>query len=145
MSKETSSKINSLVLTADVVSAFVANNSVSKDDLSTLILQVKDQFSALSEPVIPVETIIEKPIPAVAVKRSYDSEVMTCLECGSQFKSLKRHLMSNHNLTPEEYRARWELPASYPMVAPAYAEKRSALAKTIGLGRKPGQSPKKAS
>uniref|UniRef100_A0A914Z633 Transcriptional regulator n=1 Tax=Panagrolaimus superbus TaxID=310955 RepID=A0A914Z633_9BILA len=70
---------------------------------------------------------------------------MTCLECGSQFKSLKRHLMSNHNLTPEEYRARWELPASYPMVAPAYAEKRSALAKTIGLGRKPGQSPKKAS
>lgn len=145
MSKETSSKINSLVLTADVVSAFVANNSVSKDDLSTLILQVKDQFSALSEPVIPVETIIEKPVPAVAVKRSYDSEVMTCLECGSQFKSLKRHLMSNHNLTPEEYRARWELPASYPMVAPAYAEKRSALAKTIGLGRKPGQSPKKAS
>lgn len=145
MSKETSSKINSLVLTADVVSAFVANNSVSKDDLSALILQVKDQFSALNNPILPVETIIEKPVPAVAVKKSYDSEVMTCLECGSQFKSLKRHLKSNHNLTPEEYRARWELPASYPMVAPAYAEKRSALAKTIGLGRKPGQSPKKAS
>ncbi|MDM7850680.1 MucR family transcriptional regulator [Pseudochrobactrum kiredjianiae] len=145
MSNETSSKINSLVLTADVVSAFVANNSVSKDDLSTLILQVSDQFLALSNPILPVETIIEKPVPAVAVKKSYDSEVMTCLECGSQFKSLKRHLKSNHNLTPEEYRARWELPASYPMVAPAYAEKRSALAKTIGLGRKPGQSPKKAS
>lgn len=145
MSNETSSKINSLVLTADVVSAFVANNSVSKDDLSTLILQVSDQFLILSNPILPVETIIEKPIPAVAVKKSYDSEVMTCLECGSQFKSLKRHLKSNHNLTPEEYRARWELPASYPMVAPAYAEKRSALAKTIGLGRKPGQSPKKAS
>lgn len=145
MSKETSSKINSLVLTADVVSAFVANNSVSKDDLSALILQVKDQFSALNNPILPVETIVEKPVPAVAVKKSYDSEVMTCLECGSQFKSLKRHLKSNHNLTPEEYRARWELPASYPMVAPAYAEKRSALAKTIGLGRKPGQSPKKAS
>lgn len=145
MPNETSSKINSLVLTADVVSAFVANNSVSKDDLSTLILQVSDQFLTLSNPILPIETIIEKPVPAVAVKKSYDSEVMTCLECGSQFKSLKRHLKSNHNLTPEEYRARWELPASYPMVAPAYAEKRSALAKTIGLGRKPGQSPKKAS
>lgn len=79
---------------------------------------------------------VEKPKPAVSVRKSVQDDQITCLECGGTFKSLKRHLMTHHNLSPEEYREKWDLPADYPMVAPAYAEARSRLAKEMGLGQR---------
>jgi len=84
----------------------------------------------------PVAAVVEKQKPAVSVRKSVQDEQITCLECGGNFKSLKRHLMTHHNLAPEEYREKWDLPADYPMVAPAYAEARSRLAKEMGLGQR---------
>src|SRR5690606_26441259 len=88
----------------------------------------------LSQPATPEA---EQRTPAVPVKRSVQPEALTCLECGKKFKSLKRHLSANHGLTPEDYRARWDIHRSYPLVARAYSETRSNLAKATGLGRKP--------
>src|SRR5690606_21698540 len=84
----------------------------------------------------PVVAVQEKPKPAVAVRKSVQDDQIICLECGGAFKSLKRHLMTHHSLAPEEYRDKWELPVDYPMVAPAYAEARSRLAKEMGLGQR---------
>lgn len=120
-------------LTAEIVAAYVSNNSVAANDLPNLISQV---HAALGGTTMPVEEVVEKPIPAVTVRRSIQNEHLVCLEDGLKFKSLKRHLMSNHGLTPEQYREKWELAADYPMVAPAYAEARSRLAKESGLGQK---------
>ncbi len=120
-------------LTAEIVAAYVSNNSVAANDLPNLISQV---YAALGGTTMPVEEVVEKPIPAVTVRRSIQNEHLVCLEDGLKFKSLKRHLMSNHGLTPEQYREKWELAADYPMVAPAYAEARSRLAKESGLGQK---------
>ncbi|MBB3952161.1 MucR family transcriptional regulator [Aureimonas jatrophae] len=121
-------------LTADVVAAYVSHNSLPMSDLPTLI---KDVYAALDragpEPVAPEP---EKPRPAVPVKKSVTDDYIVCLEDGKKFKSLKRHLMTHYNLTPEEYRERWDLPADYPMVAPNYAAARSRLAKQMGLGHK---------
>ncbi|MCY0147801.1 MucR family transcriptional regulator [Hoeflea sp. G2-23] len=122
-----------LELTAEIVAAFVSHNSVTANDLPNLISQV---HAAIGSTTVPVEEILEKQKPAVTVRRSIQNDHLICLEDGQKFKSLKRHLMSHHGLTPDQYREKWELPADYPMVAPAYAEARSRLAKEMGLGQK---------
>ncbi len=120
-------------LTAEIVAAYVRNNSVAANDLPNVISQV---HTALGGTTMPVEEILEKQKPAVTVRRSIQNDHLVCLEDGQKFKSLKRHLMTHHGLTPEQYREKWELSADYPMVAPAYAEARSKLAKEMGLGQK---------
>ena len=124
---------------ADIVLAHVSNNSVSANDLAGLIQSVYASLAALGQ---APEPIMEKLMPAVSVRASVKPDAVTCLECGGKMKMLKRHLGSDHGMTPAEYRTRWSLPADYPMVAPDYAAKRKELAVRIGLGRKPGQSPK---
>ncbi len=124
-------------LTADVVSAYVSNNPVPASDLPGLISEI---HSALGKTLNgTVEEVQEKPRPAVNPKRSVTDDYIICLEDGQKFKSLKRHLMSHYNMTPEEYREKWGLAADYPMVAPAYAAQRSKLAREMGLGRKRGK------
>tara|TARA_R110000751_G_scaffold8041_3_gene32551 strand:+ start:57256 stop:57678 length:423 start_codon:yes stop_codon:yes gene_type:complete len=120
-------------LTAEVVAAYVSNNVVQTSDLPGLIANV---HSALGSTAKQTVTPVEKQKPAVSVRKSVQHEYIVCLEDGMKFKSLKRHLMTYHGLTPEEYREKWNLPADYPMVAPAYAEARSKLAKEMGLGQK---------
>ena len=134
-----------ITLTSDIVAAHVSNNSVSVDDLPSLISNVYGALAGLGSTKVIEE---EKPEPAVSVRASIKPDYIVCLEDGKKLKMLKRHLMTHYNMTPEEYRARWNLPADYPMVAPNYAEKRRELAKKIGLGRKPnarrGRKPKAA-
>jgi predicted transcriptional regulator len=121
-------------LTADIVSAYVSNNSVSASEVPTLIGEV---FSALSRVGTGVVAVVTEPAkPAVNPKKSITPEYLICLEDGKKFKSLKRHLRSMYNISPEQYREKWNLPADYPMVAPDYAEARSRLAKEMGLGQK---------
>ena len=124
-----------ITLTSDIVAAHVSNNSVSVDEVPALIQNIYGALAGLgAAPQVEV-----KPEPAVSVRSSIKNDHIVCLEDGKKMKMLKRHLMTDHGLTPVEYRARWGLPADYPMVAPDYAEKRRALAMEIGLGRKPGQ------
>lgn len=122
-----------LGLTAQIVSAHVSNNSVSPDALPSLIQEVYKTLAGVgkesNEP--------ERPQPAVPVKRSVCADYIVCLEDGKKLKMLKRHLKTAYNMTPEQYRERWNLPPDYPMVAPNYARHRSSLAKKIGLGTKP--------
>jgi predicted transcriptional regulator len=125
-------------LTADVVSAYVSNNPVPAAELAALIGQIHASLRALTSGALAEAPEPQK--PAVPIKKSVAPDHIVCLEDGKQFKSLKRHLMSQYGLTPDEYRAKWNLPADYPMVAPTYAATRSALAKKIGLGRKSQQS-----
>lgn len=120
-------------LTAKIVAAYVSNNSVAANDLPNVISQV---HTALGGTTMPVEEILEKQKPVVTMRRSIQNDHLICLEDGQKFKSLKRHLMVHHELTPAQYREKWELPADYPMVAPAYAEARSRHAKETGLGQK---------
>ena len=131
-------------LTADIASAYVSNNSVSAGDLPGLIKSIHGALSgADGEPEKPVEI----KAPAVSIKKSITDEFLICLEDGRKFKSLKRHLRTKYNLSPEDYRAKWGLPKDYPMVAPAYADARSKLAKLMGLGqggRKPAGKATKA-
>ena len=122
-------------LTADIVAAYVSNHVVPVADLSNLISDVHGALSNTSSPT-PVVTSTEKPKPPVPIKKSIEDDYLICLEDGQKFKSLKRHLMTHYNMTPEEYREKWGLPADYPMVAPAYAEARSRLAKEMGLGQR---------
>lgn len=124
-----------ITLTSDIVSAHVGNNSVAVGDLPTLIANVYNALAGLDQPA-PVEEAA--PEPAVSIRASVKHDYIVCLEDGKKLKMLKRHLSTRYNMTPDEYRARWNLPADYPMVAPAYAETRRDLAKKIGLGRKPG-------
>jgi predicted transcriptional regulator len=129
-----------LSLTAQIVSAHVSNNSLQAEALPALIQSVfKTLTNAGKEAAQP-----GRPQPAVPVKKSVFADYIICLEDGKQLKMLKRHLMTSYNLTPEQYRERWELPASYPMVAPNYAAHRSSLAKKIGLGTKRAKAPAKA-
>lgn len=121
-------------LVAHIVSAYVSNNSVPAADLPALIATMHSAIVSLGkEPVAAAP--VEKPAPAVSIKKSITSDFLICLEDGKKFKSLKRHLRTAYNMTPEEYRSKWGLPNDYPMVAPAYAEARSQLAKTMGLGQ----------
>ena len=123
-----------LSLTAKIVSAHIGNNQVAAEALPTLIQAVYQSLSTVGE----VEVKPEAPTPAVPWKKSVFPDFIVCLEDGKKLKMLKRHLKTSYNLTPDDYRAKWGLPKDYPMVAPSYASKRSELAKSIGLGRKPG-------
>ena len=129
-----------LSLAAQVVSAHVAKNPVSPEDLPQLI---KDVHRALAN---AGQATVEPPRgePAIAIKKSVTAGHLVCLECGKHFSMLKRHLTTDHQLTPEQYRQKWSLPQSYPIVAPDYAKTRSALAKKIGLGRKGPMQARKA-
>ena len=121
-----------LGLAAEIVSAHVSHNAVAADQLSRLIQQV---FNALAT-AEHAANAPPKAEPAVPVKRSVLADHVVCLDCGKHCSVLKRHLMTDHKMTPEQYRQRWELPFSYPLVAPNYAKLRSTLAKKIGLGQK---------
>ncbi|MEE4155154.1 MAG: MucR family transcriptional regulator [Erythrobacter sp.] len=132
---ETEMKETLITLTSDIVAAHVSNNDVSVDDVPTLITKVYTALSNLGEPPAASE---ERPEPAVSIRASVKPDYIVCLEDGKKLKMLKRYLRTNFDMTPEEYRARWNLPSDYPMVAPNYAEKRRDLAKKIGLGRRPG-------
>lgn len=123
--------------TASVVSAYVSNNPVPVSELPNLIASVHGALKKFSGGESVKEA--DKPVPAVNPKKSVHPDYIVCLEDGQKFKSLKRHLNTHHGMTPEEYREKWNLPADYPMVAPDYAKQRSDLAKSMGLGRKPGQ------
>ena len=123
-----------LGLTAEIVSAHVSNNSVSVTDLPSLITEVHRTLTQLGAGPAPVVEP-EKQAPAVPVKKSITADFLVCLEDGKKFKSLKRHLRTQYNMSPEQYREKWDLPPDYPMVAPNYAEARSQLAKKMGLGQ----------
>jgi predicted transcriptional regulator len=127
-------------LAADIIAAFVSNNSVPSSELPALIGNVHGALknvSSRSQQAIPEELR-----PAVAIKKSVSPDHITCLEDGKKFKSLKRHLRTAYDMTPDQYRAKWDLPADYPMVAPNYAKARSELAKNMGLGQRRRNSAK---
>jgi predicted transcriptional regulator len=127
-------KDNLIELTAEIVSAYVSSNPIGSADITKLI---RDVHAALHRTASgAVQQATEPPKPAVAVKKSITPEYIVCLEDGQKFKSLKRHLRTHYDLTPEQYREKWGLPPDYPMVAPNYAKARSALAKQMGLGQK---------
>lgn len=120
-------------MAAEIVSAYVRNNSVRASDLPGLI---NDVFMALENVGAPyVETAAEPSKPAISIKKSVQPDYLICLEDGKKFKSLKRHLRTMYNISPEQYREKWGLPSDYPMVAPNYAAARSRLAKEMGLGQ----------
>jgi predicted transcriptional regulator len=129
-----------ITLTADIVAAHVSNNSVGVADLPALIANVHGALSGLSGSAAAAGPA---PEPAVPIRNSIKKDYIICLEDGKKLKMLKRHLMTHYGMTPDDYRAKWGLPADYPMVAPAYAEVRRDLAKAIGLGRAPGSGRKK--
>jgi predicted transcriptional regulator len=137
MDENTAERQETLIThTTDIVVSYVANNSLSAGEVSSLIQNVFGTLSGLGQQSAAAE---ERPEPAVSIRSSVKKDYVVCLEDGKKMKMLKRHLMTDHGLTPDEYRARWGLPSDYPMVAPDYADKRRDLAKKIGLGRKPGQ------
>ena len=124
-----------ITLTSDIVAAHVSNNVVPVDEVGTLINNVFNALAGLGQAVVADAPL---PEPAVSIRSSIKPDYIVCLEDGKKLKMLKRHLMTHYQMTPDQYRARWNLPADYPMVAPNYAEKRRELAVKIGLGRKPG-------
>ncbi|KAA3441919.1 MucR family transcriptional regulator [Mesorhizobium sp. SARCC-RB16n] len=143
MTEEANNTIAALIeLTADVVSAYVSNNPVPVGELPALIGQVHAALKGTAGGVASAKP--EALNPAVPIKKSVTPDFIICLEDGKKFKSLKRHLSTDYGLSPNDYRAKWGLPADYPMVAPNYAAARSALAKTMGLGRKPKELEKAA-
>ena len=128
---EDQNKLTNMVV--EIVGAFVSNNSVPSAELPLLITSVHKALIGLDGADEVKST--EPQAPAVSIKKSIGADFIVCLEDGRKFKSLKRHLRTKYNLTPEEYRAKWSLPKDYPMVAPAYAQARSDLAKQMGLGQ----------
>ena len=137
---ETQPDPNVIEMAAEIVSAYVRNNSVPVGELPTLLQSVHDALGGIltgAKPEAPKEPLQ----PKVPVKKSVTPEYIVCLEDGKRFKSLKRYLHSEHGLAPQDYREKWGLAKDYPMVAPAYADARSNLAKTMGLGRKAGAMP----
>jgi len=131
---------NILHLTAQIVSAHVAHNTVSVDALPKLVQDVHDALKRVEAGLVPAAAAA----PAVPVKQSLFRDHLVCLNCARNFSSLKRHLRTEHSLTPEQYRQTWGLAATYPMVAPNYAKQRSAMAKQFGLGRVSNDKPAKA-
>ncbi|TDW61565.1 MucR family transcriptional regulator [Novosphingobium sp. PhB55] len=123
-----------LVLATDIISAHVSHNKVASDSLPDLISAVYGSLAGLGKPPAPAA---EARTPAVSIRASVKPDAITCLECGKKFKTLRRHLGTDHQLTPDEYRKRWNLASDYPIVAPDYAETRKQLAVKIGLGNKP--------
>ncbi len=141
MSQEANDAAEMLItLTADIVAAHVSNNSVAVSDLPVLISNVHHALAGLSSGGAAPAVLAE---PAVPIRLSVKKDYIVCLDDGKKLKMLKRHLMTHYGMTPDDYRAKWGLPADYPMVAPAYAEQRRVLAKAIGLGRAPGSGRKK--
>jgi predicted transcriptional regulator len=130
----TDNSLDLLTLTTEIVAAHVSNNNVNPSDLPALISSVHNALVSVGS---GRSVAAERPQPAVSIKKSITDDYIICLEDGKKLKMLKRHLMSHYNLTPEQYRERWALPADYPMTAPNYAAARSRLAKKIGLGSKP--------
>ncbi|MFA4951341.1 MucR family transcriptional regulator [Brevundimonas sp.] len=130
-----------LEMTADIVSAYVGNNNVQVTEVPGLISSIHAALSQISTGVVEVEPEVKE--PAVSVRKSITPDFLICLEDGRKFKSLKRHLRTKYNISPEEYRAKWNLPKDYPMVAPNYAKARSDLAKQMGLGQG-GRKPARA-
>lgn len=127
-------KASLLNIVSDIVASYVSNNSVRAGDLGEIIGTVHSALTGLTSPqTAPVLEEVKN--PAVSIKKSITSDYLICLDDGKQFKSLKRHLRSAYHMSPEDYRAKWNLPRDYPMVAPAYAAKRSAFAKQSGLGQ----------
>ncbi|MCG2841247.1 MucR family transcriptional regulator [Sandaracinobacter sp. RS1-74] len=126
-----------ITLTADIVAAHVTNNSVAVSELPTLIRSVHGALNGLGAETVVPEV---KQEPAVSVRASVKPDFIICLEDGKKLKMLKRHLMTHYRMTPADYRAKWNLPADYPMVAPNYAAQRRTLAHKIGLGRKPKEA-----
>jgi predicted transcriptional regulator len=124
---------NYIELAADIVSAYVSNNSVPSGELPALISEVHTALMRVGGGKVEAPT--EAPKPAVPLKKSITPDYIICLEDGKKFKSLKRHLRTQYNMTPEQYREKWGLPSDYPMVAPNYAKARSELAKEMGLGQ----------
>lgn len=120
-------------MTTDIVASFVANNKVSSEELTELIRSVYRTLANLSG--ANGERVVERPKPAAPINKSVNHDYIICLEDGKKLKMLKRYLRSTYNLSPDEYRQRWGLPPDYPMVAPAYAARRSEFAKKIGLGK----------
>jgi predicted transcriptional regulator len=134
-----------LEMTADIVSAYVGNNTVTADSLPSLIANIHGALSQVSSGAVEPEP--EPKEPAVPIRKSISPDYLVCLEDGRKFKSLKRHLRTKYNMSPEEYRAKWGLAKDYPMVAPNYAKARSDLAKQMGLGqggRKPARGGRAA-
>ncbi len=127
---------NTIELTAQIVSAYVGRSDVARSDLAQLIAEGNGALIAAAEGKLPAGMGGITPMKST-IRKSIFPDYLICLEDGKRFKSLKRHLRVKYNLTPEQYRAKWGLAPDYPMVAPKYAEKRSKLAKSIGLGRKP--------
>ena len=129
------SNISTAELSAEIVSAYVSHNTIGAAEVPKLIADVYGTLASLqSNSAAPPP---EELHPAVPVRKSVTADYIICLEDGRKFKSLKRHLRTQYNLTPEQYREKWGLPASYPMVAPTYSQARSSLARASGLGRKP--------
>jgi predicted transcriptional regulator len=134
-------KVEIIEMTAEIVAAYVENNTISTTDLPALIQSVHRALNSISTGADPVETAPKE--PAVPVRRSITPDYLVCLEDGRKFKSLKRHLRTKYNMSPEDYRAKWGLAKDYPMVAPNYAKARSDLAKQMGLGQGGRQAPRK--
>jgi predicted transcriptional regulator len=137
-------KLTVIEMAADIVSAYVGNNAVASDQLPELIRQVHGALTTVSSGASDAPPV--KLEPAVPIRRSISPDFLICLEDGRKFKSLKRHLRTKYELSPEQYREKWGLPKDYPMVAPSYAASRSALAKSMGLGQggqKAGAAPPK--
>ena len=132
MKPETPRSADLLTLTANIVAAHATKNTLDGDALQILILQTYQTLAGIETGAVPVE----RPQPAVSVKKSVTNDFIVCLEDGKKLKMLKRHLKSAYNMSPEQYRERWGLPPEYPMVAPNYAKKRSQLARDLGLGTK---------
>jgi len=134
---KTAAQNDILRMAVDIVAAYVGNNSVPAAQVPEVINTIFSSLNSLNGRT--VATTGETPKPAVSVRRSVTPEYIVCLEDGKKLKMLKRHLRAAYGMSPDEYRAKWNLPADYPMVAPNYAQQRSAFAKKIGLGRKKGQ------
>ncbi|TCR66444.1 MucR family transcriptional regulator [Bosea sp. BK604] len=133
-------KIDVVGLSADIVAAYLSNNHLPRSELPSLIATTHAALTALGQAAPVVE---KKLVPAVPIKKSITPDAIICLEDGKAFKTLRRHLKTKYGMTPEQYRMKWGLPDDYPMVAPDYAEARSKLAKTTGLGRSLGRGARK--
>jgi predicted transcriptional regulator len=121
-------------LTADIVSAHVANNTVSVSDVANLVQRVHEALASLGTPAVEPQ---QDKVPVVSVRSSIKPDHLVCMECGRKQKTLKRHLQNAHGMSPDQYRADYGLPRDYPMVAPDYSKRRSEMAQAIGLGRRP--------
>jgi predicted transcriptional regulator len=150
---ENQQNTDKLALIADVVSSYLRRNSVSTDQIGTVVASVTRAIGDAEKQLAgggvevgasPDIATTARPEPAVSVRSSVKPDFIICLDCGAKVKTLKRHLQSAHGLDPKQYRERWELKKDYPMTAPAYSERRSAMARDLGLGRKAGEAGKAA-